>query len=157
MKYSVLLSVTIVAVVSLISACDQTTSPVSADGSSSIASSKNLSTSDRYPPDDWIFVPAILDPDFTKYECTFPLASGVTRNEDSACQEKQWGNSGTYREAIRDLHVDPAPFCPHDGPANIDEIRLCNLEWEPGTETPWGAFVGGKHCAIAIIDVRCIA
>jgi hypothetical protein len=157
MKRSVMLGVTVLALVIVASACNQSTAPSAARGSVRVASSRNFTATKDFPPDDWIFEPATLDPDFTKYECTFPLASGVTLNDDSACQEKQWGKTGTYREAIRNLHVDPAQFCAHNGPADIDEIRLCNLEWEPGSETPWGALVGGKHCAIAILDLRCIA
>jgi hypothetical protein len=137
--------------------CDQGAISATIPGQTPAYAEVDAGNQPEFPPNDWIFRPAELPSGFTAYECTFPLAAGVTADASSACQEKQWGTSGIFREAIRNLHVASLPAC-NNGPADItNEIRICSLDWDPGMVTPWGASVGGKHCAIATISLECTA
>src|SRR5262245_58107412 len=69
------------------------------------------------PSDDWVFLPADLDPnipqstsncDFTMFGLA-PTIPQWDLHPSAACREKQWGQSGIYRQQARDIHVTGFP------------------------------------------------
>jgi len=140
----------------LIAACDPVDAPLTGPPTA-LALSTMPTNPEGYPADDWVYLPASLDPDYRKYECTFGLGNGVSRNADSACQEKQWGKSEIYREQVRNLHTlgTPASAPCGGGPADFDGIRLCSHAW-PDPTTPWGV-PGGQGCVLVHPTWRCTA
>jgi hypothetical protein len=112
------------------------------------------------PPPGWINAPAELAPDFPQAnsDCDFVmfgLAPTIPKwdfHATAACQQRQWGNSGIYRQQARDIHVTSLPkMC--GGPGDIDEIRLCSLAWK-NTPTPFG-LAGGAGCVVVKLEVTC--
>lgn len=111
------------------------------------------------PPDAWVFSPAELDNfphdasncDFTM----FGLAPTIPQwdfHPTAACRERQWGQSGIYRQQARDIHVTSLPkLC--GGPGDIDEIRLCSLAWV-NRPTPYG-LAGAAGCIVVQLEVTC--
>jgi hypothetical protein len=111
------------------------------------------------PPDAWVFSPAELDNfphdasncDFTM----FGLAPTIPQwdfHPTAACRERQWGQSGIYRQQARDIHVTSLPkLC--GGPGDIDEIRLCSLAWV-NRPTPYG-FAAGAGGIVVQLEVTC--
>ena len=102
------------------------------------------------PPDGWVFSPKELPPGFSGMECTFGFAANVypTFLPSAACEEKEWLNSGIFREQARDLYVNPSPpmaMC-GGGPAELDIIRMCSHGWI-NVVTPWGP-AGDNGCAV---------
>jgi hypothetical protein len=70
----------------------------------------------------------------------------------AACRERQWGQSGIYRQQARDIHVTSLPNrC--GGPGDIDEIRLCSLAWK-SRPTPYG-LAGTAGCIVVQLEVTC--
>src|SRR4026208_358143 len=59
----------------------------------------------EFPPDAWVFYPAPLPPGFGEERGLLrPRANtSTTLGPHVACQSKQWGKSGIYREQARDL------------------------------------------------------
>jgi len=112
------------------------------------------------PPDDWVFSPAELDPDFPHdaSNCdwtmfgTPPTIPQWDFHPTAACRQRQWGQSGIYRQQARQIHVTNLPNrC--GGPGDIDEIRICSLAWK-NKPTPFGA-AGGAGCAVVKLEVTC--
>jgi hypothetical protein len=124
----------------MLSACSETESAVLTSPVADLAASVP-----EFPPDAWVFHPAELSPDFKRWECTFPTAEA---GPNAACQETEWGNSGIYRQVIRDL-VARGPLAQElcGGPAHFDAIRVCSLAWIDGPETPWGE-AGPRGCVL---------
>jgi hypothetical protein len=141
----------------VIAACDPGSSTLSTAPPTSLALSTSPTNPEGYPDDDWVFLPASLDADFTKFECTFAFTTGVTRNADSACQQKQWGKSQIYRMQARNMHTastPPSAGC-GGGPADFDAIRICSYAW-PESTTPWGNY-GPNGCVPLKPTFRCTA
>ena len=118
-----------------------------------------LDTSDC-PPDAWVFSPAELGLDFPHdaSNCDFTmfgLAPTIPQwdfHPTAACRQRQWGESGIYRQQARDIHVTSLPKrC--GGPGDIDEIRLCSLAWV-NTPTPFGP-AGAAGCVVVKLEVTC--
>jgi hypothetical protein len=136
-----------------VNACSDSTSPRPTAPPADLATVKTHTHPQGYPPDGWVFHPKQLAAAFTKFECTFAFPDGVDPRggPHSACQEKQWGQSGIYREQVRDMLVPdvPSDVCA-ERVAHFDEIRICNRAWidQPVT-TPWGD-TGPKGCVAAI-------
>lgn len=112
------------------------------------------------PPQAWIDSPAELAPAFPQKnsDCDFTmfgLAPTIPQwdlHPTAACQQRQWGNSGVYRQQARDIHVTSLPKrC--GGPGDIDEIRLCSLAWV-NKPTPFGA-AGAAGCVVVKLEVTC--
>jgi hypothetical protein len=94
-----------------------------------------------FPPDGWVFHPAQLPRGFDKYECIFGHSANIstTLGPNVACQSKEWGRSGIYREQARDLvAVGPNAQALCGGPAHFDVIRICSEAFIDAPETPWG-------------------
>jgi hypothetical protein len=112
------------------------------------------------PPDAWVFSPSELEPniphdasncDFTMFGLT-PTIPQWDFHPTAACRERQWGQSGIYRQQARDIHVTNLPNrC--GGPGDIDEIRICALAWK-NKPTPYG-MAGGAGCIVVQLAVRC--
>src|SRR5262245_35884957 len=113
------------------------------------------------PPDDWVFLPADLDPnipqstsncDFTMFGLA-PTIPQWDLHPSAACREKQWGQSGIYRQQARDIHVTTFPVRCAGASGDIDEIRLCALSWV-NRRTPYG-LAGGAGCIVVKLEVTC--
>jgi hypothetical protein len=112
------------------------------------------------PPDDWVFSPAELSVDFPHdaSNCDFtmfgvpPTIPQWDFHPTAACRQRQWGQSGIYRQQARQIHVTNLPkLC--GGPGDIDEIRICALAWK-NKPTPYG-LAGGAGCAIVKLETTC--
>lgn len=119
-----------------------------------------LADASECPPDDWVFSPAELDPEIPQSTSNcdfmlFGLAPTIPQwdlHPTAACRQRQWGQSGIYRQQARDIHVTSLPNrC--GGPGDIDEIRLCALAWVR-RPTPYG-LAGGAGCIVVKLEVRC--
>jgi hypothetical protein len=127
----------------ILSACSEPDSAIPTAPLADLAASRP-----EFPPDGWVFHPAVLPTGFKRWECTFPNTVAVP-GPNAACRETQWGNSGIYRELIRDLVVTgPAAQELCHGPAHFDVIRVCSLAWVDSPETPWGE-AGPVGCVVA--------
>lgn len=138
----------------LVGACSESQSPLPTASSASLAKAPPKAFQGArpdFPPDGWVFHPAQLPPGFTRFECTFGHSANIssTLGPDVACQSRQWGHSGIFREQARDLvALGPAAQELCGGPAHFDVIRLCSEAWIASPETPWGE-AGGFGCVIA--------
>jgi hypothetical protein len=112
------------------------------------------------PPNDWVFSPAELDPNIPQSTSNcdfvmFGLAPTIPKwdfHPTAACRQRQWGQSGIYRQQARDIHVTSLPKrC--GGPGDIDEIRLCSLAWV-NRPTPYG-LAGDAGCVVVKLEVTC--
>jgi hypothetical protein len=112
------------------------------------------------PPQAWIDSPAELAPDFPQANSNcdftmFGLAATIPQwdyRPTAACQQRQWGNSGIYRQQARDIYVTSLPkLC--GGPGDIDEIRLCSLAWK-SRPTPFG-LAGSAGCVVVKLETTC--
>ena len=113
------------------------------------------------PPDDWVFSPEELDPDFPHdaSNCDFTmfgLASTIPQwdfHPTAACRQRQWGQSGIYRQQGGDIHVISLPrFC-GGAPGDIDMIRLCSIAWK-NKPTPFGLALGAG-CVLVKVEATC--
>ena len=113
------------------------------------------------PPDDWVSSPAELSVDFPHdaSNCDFTmfgLPATIPQwdfHPTAACRQRQWGESGIYRQEARQIHVTSLPALCAGGPGDIDEIRLCSLAWKRA-QTPYG-LAGGAGCAIIKVEATC--
>ena len=113
------------------------------------------------PPDDWVFSPAELDPDIPQStsNCDFTmfgLAPTIPKwdfHPTAACRQRQWGQSGLYRQQARDIHVTSLPKLCGGASGDIDEIRLCALSWK-NKPTPYG-LAGGAGCIVVKLETTC--
>jgi hypothetical protein len=112
------------------------------------------------PPNDWIFSPAELEPNIPQSTSNcdfvmFGLAPTIPKwdlHPTAACRQRQWGQSGIYRQQARDIHVTSLPNrC--GSPGDIDEIRICSLAWK-NKPTPLG-LAGGAGCVVVKLEVTC--
>lgn len=123
----------------VLNACSESKAPLATAPAADLALSTTLGNPAGFPPDDWVFLPAELGPGFTQWECTFPFPPTLNPRggPNAACQEKQWGESGIFREQIRDLDIISFGDC-GGGVAHFDEIRVCSKAWIDNPSTPWG-------------------
>jgi hypothetical protein len=71
----------------------------------------------------------------------------------AACLQRQWANSGIYRQQGRDIHVTSLPNLCGGQQGDINEIRLCSLAWKK-RQTPWG-LAGGAGCIGVKVEATC--
>ena len=137
----------------LVGACSESQSPLPTAPSAALAKAKPAAfhgNRANFPPDGWVFHPAQLPPGFTKFECIFGHSANIssTLGPNVACQSKQWGQSGIFREQARDLvALGPVAQDLCGGPAHFDVTRLCSEAWIDAPDTPWGD-AGGFGCVI---------
>ena len=107
------------------------------------------------PPDAWVLSPKKLPPGFSGMECTFAFAPNIvpTFFPNAACEEKEWLDSGIFREQARDFYANPYKDCPN-GPADLDIIRLCSVDWK-NQMTPWGG-AGPNGCVPIRVAYTCL-
>ena len=112
------------------------------------------------PPEAWVFAPDVLEPHFPQdaSNCDFTmfgLAATIPQwdlHPTAACRQRQWGQSGIYWQLFKDVHVTSLPrLC--GGPGDIDEIRLCSLDWVSKT-TPYGP-AGSAGCVVVKLETTC--
>ena len=163
----------LLAVMAMLAACGSERridpmAPLNPIASSGLAVSKSNAPTDvgclvdvsDCPPDEWVYSPAELDPAIPQSTSNcdfimFGLAPTIPKwdlHPTAACRQRQWGNSGIYRQQARDIHVTSLPkLC--GGPGDIDEIRLCSLAWVKAT-TPYG-LAGGAGCIVVKLETTC--
>lgn len=116
-----------------------------------------LTDPDQCPPRAWVESPAELPPGITvkNSDCTlfpFPARFDWDRHPTAGCSQKEWGNSGIYRQQARELHVTVLNACA-GAQGDLDEIRLCSDAWK-SRPTPYGS-AGAAGCVIIWIEVTC--